>query len=168
MTETTIKLQGKHNSYCLSIPVYDNFVITSRFCPEELLPGGDEGMKGVNTRSRETFTRCCNNQIIAMDAADRHETPLDIHIAGLMATVMDHLARFHRIMFNDLLMYIDCFALLLEADGFESQEIRRIYPQITKSITDLYPEFVFDNYLTAPFTASPLNTTLSVLSQRSI
>mgnify|MGYP007025275340 CR=1 FL=1 len=31
---------------------------------------------------------------------------------------MDHLARCGRLIFGDLLIYMDCFSLLLEGDGF--------------------------------------------------
>ena len=55
---------------------------------------------------------------------------------------MDHLSRYDRIAFGDLLIYVDCFSLLLKAAGFGSEEIRAIYPRVTKTIANLYPDHV--------------------------
>ena len=82
------------------------------------------------------------------------DTDLDRHIGGLMAAVMDHFSRNKRIVFGELLIYIDCFSLLLKAAGFDSDEIRTIYPRVTKTIVDLYPSYIDSTAEGASFTGS--------------
>ena len=81
-------------------------------------------------------------QLLAMSKIKEVDTDLDRHIGGLMAVVMEHLSRNNKIDFGDLLIYVDCFSLLLKAGGFDSTEIRNIYPRVTKTIVDLYPDYV--------------------------
>lgn len=71
-----------------------------------------------------------------------------------MAVVMDHLSRNKHIVFGDLLIYIDCFSLLLKAAGFDSDEIRNIYPRVTRTIVELYPDYVDSTADGHPFTES--------------
>lgn len=88
---------------------------------------------------------------MAMEAAGKQKTLLDVHVAGLMAVVMDHLARCGRLIFGDLLIYMDCFSLLLEADGFSEKEIKEIYPRVTHTIVELYPDYIFNTTDLSPF-----------------
>ncbi len=89
-----------------------------------------------------------------MEAAGVQDTLLDVHIAGLMAIVMDHLSRCGRLIFGDLLIYMDCFSLLLEADGFSDEEIKDIYPRVTRTIVELYPDYIFNTADLSPFKGS--------------
>lgn len=59
-----------------------------------------------------------------------------------MAVGMDHLSRNKTIRYGDLLIYVDCFALLLKGAGFEEKEIREIYPRVTQTIKDLYSDYI--------------------------
>ena len=89
-----------------------------------------------------------------MEIAGKENSQLDVHIAGLMAAVMDHLSQCGRLIFGDLLIYMDCFSLLLEADGFSETEIREIYPRVTRTIVKLYPDFIFNTADLSPFKGS--------------
>ena len=137
-------IQGRVRDLTVKAPVEKGGVRTNKFCPQDLLTGGLSFVTAINGEIVSEFVTDCANQVKAMELVSNEETLLDVHIAGLMAVVMDHLARCGRIIFGDLLIYMDCFSLLLEADGFSEAEIRRIYPRVTRTIVELYPDFIFN------------------------
>lgn len=143
--ETKIfQFKGREGLYTVEAPIENGGVRTDKFCPQELLTGGVSIISAINGETEDEFLSDCQKQIMAMDLADAESSVVDRHIAGLMAVVMDHFSRCGRIIFGDLLIYMDCFSLLLEADGFGEDEIRKIYPRVTKTIVDLYPDHVFN------------------------
>ena len=136
------EILGIPRSYVVEVPYQDGIVATSEFCPTEFISGGIELMAAVRGESLDKFMADCRMQLLAMSKMNEAETELDRHIGGLMAVVMEHLGRNKEILFGDLLLYIDCFSLLLKAAGFKNDEIREIYPRVTKTIVDLYPGYV--------------------------
>lgn len=137
-------IQDKVRDLTVKAPVEKGGVRTDKFCPEDLLTGGLSFITAINGEIVSEFVTDCANQVKAMEFVGSKESLLDVHIAGLMDVVMDHLARCGRIIFGDLLIYMDCFSLLLEADGFPEAEIRKIYPRVTRTIVELYPDFIFN------------------------
>ena len=136
------KILGKPRTYVVEIPYQEGIVATSEFCPTELLSGNVDLMAAIRGESLDKFMADCRMQLLAMSKIKEVDTDLDRHIGGLMAVVMEHLSRNNKIDFGDLLIYVDCFSLLLKAGGFDSTEIRNIYPRVTKTIVDLYPDYV--------------------------
>ena len=67
---------------------------------------------------------------------------------------------------GDLLIYMDCFSLLLEADGFPEEEIRTIYPRVTRSIVELYPDYIFNTADLSPFKGSHFDFVLYNVSRK--
>lgn len=150
--EAIIKGQGK--KLTISVPVKNGFAITNHYCPQDILTGGIPFVSAINGESIDEFITDCQKQIKAMKDIRATENQLDIHIAGLMAAVMDHLNRCGRLIFGDLLIYMDCFSHLLAADGFGESEITGIYPRITRTIVELYPNKVFNTIDLSPFKGS--------------
>lgn len=138
------QFKGRSRIYSVEAPVENGGIRTDKFCPQDLLTGGVSIITAINGESEAEFISDCQKQVLAMDLADAEASPVDRHIAGLMAVVMDHFSRCGRIIFGDLLIYMDCFSLLLEADGFPEEEIQKIYPRIIRTIVDLYPDYVFN------------------------
>lgn len=136
------EILGKPRTYVVEVPYQEGIVATSEFCPTELLSGTVDLMAAIRGESLDKFMSDCRMQLLAMSKIKEADTDLDRHIGGLMAVVMEHLSRQKEIVFGELLIYIDCFSLLLKAGGFNSDEIRNIYPRVTKTIVDLYPDFV--------------------------
>lgn len=101
-------------------------------------------MAAIRGESLEKFMTDCRMQLVAMSRLTETDTELDRHIGGLMAVVMEHLSRRKGISFGDLLIYVDCFSLLLKAAGFDYEEIRQIYPRVTRTIIELYPDYVYN------------------------
>ena len=153
----------------VEVPILPEGVRTNKFCPSELLIGGCNPLgsliEPINGEGREEFISDCRKQVLAMEAAGMQRTLLDVHIAGLMAAVMDHLARCGRLIFGDLLIYMDCFSLLLEADAFDKMEIKKMYPRILRSIIELYPNYVFNTFDLSPFKGSQFEFILKNICQ---
>lgn len=147
--ETTIS--GVRTKLIVKAPVENDGVITNKYCPRELLTGGLAFIRAVNGEGIEEFIQDCQKQCAGMRAAGSNVSKLDAHVAGLMASVNDHLSRCGRLIFGDLLIYMDCFALLLEADGFSDSEIRDSYPRIARSIVELYPDYICNTSDLSPF-----------------
>ena len=155
------QFKGQTRTYSVEVPVENGGIRTDKFCPQDLLTGGVSIIAAINGESEEEFISDCQKQLIAMDMADAGASTVDRHIAGLMAVVMDHFSRCGRIIFGDLLIYMDCFSLLLEADGFTEEEIRKIYPRVARTIVDLYPGHVFNTADLSPFKGSHFDRILS-------
>lgn len=164
MDTKTYQFKGKEKIYSVKVELEPGGVRTDRFCPEQLLTGGITGITAINGETEEEFLCDCRKQVMVMDLTDGDTTSFDRHIAGLMAAVLDHLSQFGRIIFGDLLIYVDCFSLLLEADGYEEEEIRAIYPRMVRAIVDLYPAHVYNTADLSPFKDSPFDRLLTDLT----
>ena len=159
-------IHGNQKDFIVKAPVENGGVYTNKYCPQDLLTGGVSFIKAVNGEVISEFIADCQKQVIAMSTAGVNETRLDTHIAGLMAVVMDHLARCGRLIFGDLLIYMDCFSLLLEADDFSDEEIREIYPRVTRTIVELYPDYIFNTVDLSPFKGSHFDFVLFNVSHK--
>ena len=158
------EILGQPHTYVVEVPYQEGIVATSEFCPTELLSGAVDLMAAVRGETLDKFMAHCRMQLLAMSKIKEVDTDLDRHIGGLMAVVMEHLSRQKKIVFGELLIYTDCFSLLLKAGGFDSDEIRNIYPRVTKTIVDLYPDFVNCGTEDNPFTESHTNKILNNLA----
>lgn len=135
---------GDPTTFTVEVPYHDGIVATSEFCPTELLSGSVDLMAAIRGESLDKFMSDCRKQLIAMSKIEEADTKLDLHIGGLMAAVMDQFSRKEKIAFGDLLIYVDIFSLLLKAAGFDSDEIHSMYPFITRTILNLYPDHILD------------------------
>ena len=160
------EILGESRTFIVEVPYQDGVVATSKFCPTELMAGTVDLMAAVRGESLDKFMTDCRQQLMAMSKTREADTLLDAHIAGLMAVVMDHLARCGRLIFGDLLIYMDCFSLLLEADGFSEDEIQEIYPRVARTIVDLYPDHVFNTTDLSPFKGSHFDFVLCNLTRK--
>lgn len=159
-------LQGQQRDLIITAPIKGGAVITNKFCPEELLTGGIPFITAINGESIDEFISDCQKQVAIMDNTSSEDNILDIHIAGLMAVVMDHLSRCGRLIFGDLLIYMDCFSYLLSADGFSDDEIKRMYPRVTRTIVELYPNYIKNTADLSPFKGSHFDFVLANVAQR--
>jgi hypothetical protein len=153
-------IQGESKTLTMSLPTLNHAVITNKFCPPELLTGGSPTASAINGESVDDFIADCNKQLMIMSTIDKDETLLDVHIAGLIGAVMDHISRCRRLIFSDLLIYMDCFSYLLQADGFSEEKIKAIYPRAACTIADLYPDQMKDATELPPFKGGRIDTIL--------
>ncbi len=159
------KINGQRKELIVNAPVENGGVYTNKYCPKDLLTGGFDFITAVNGEEISEFVTDCQKQVMAMEAAGKQSSLLDLHEIGLMTVIMDHLARCGRLIFGDLLIYIDCFCLLLEADNFSDKEIRKIYPKITRTIVEQYPDYIFNTVDLSPFKGSHFDFVLFNVSQ---
>lgn len=160
------KINGKKKDLIINAPVENGGVYTNKYCPQELLTGGINFVTAVNGEILEEFIADCQKQVIAMEATGVQSSLLDVHIAGLMAVIMEHLARCGRLIFGDLLIYMDIFSRLLEADGYDNEEIKDMYPRIVRTIVDLYPDKVFNTMDLSSFKDSHFDFVLFNLTHK--
>lgn len=166
MEKETYLFAHKNVRLKVTVPVENGAVMTNEYCPQELVTGGISFIRAINGESIEEFIADCQNQVIAMGETPNIPSKMDRHIGGLMAIVMDHLTRCKRLIFGDLLIYVDCFAHLLIADGFLESEVRAAYPRITKTIVDFYPEYVKATTDLSQFNRTPIYLILCELARR--
>lgn len=153
-------IQGQRKALIVKAPVENGGVITSRFCPQELMTGGMQFVTAINGESIDEFMQDCSRQVQGIKAAGQACSRLDAHIGGLMGSVVDHITRCGRLIFGDLLIYMDCFALLLEADGFSEFEIRQSYIRVCRAIVQLYSDYVLNTANLAPLKETRLYSIL--------
>lgn len=141
-----------------TLPYENGSVVTNLYCPQELLTGGLSFVTAINGESLSEFDRDCRNQIKGIEAAedryDKDDSKMDSHIAGLMTAVMNHINRCGRLIFGDLLIYVDVFSYLLAADGYSEEEVKAVYPRILRTIIELYPQYVKNTGDLSPFKGS--------------
>lgn len=145
-----------------ALPCEDSGVVTSLYCPQPLLTGGLSFASAVNGESISEFDQDCRNQIRGIESAG-DISKIDAHIAGLMAAVMNHISRCGRLIFGDLLIYVDVFSHLLAADGYPEKEVKSIYPRILRSIIDLYPQYIKNTFDLGPIEGSSIDRILTSL-----
>lgn len=127
-------------SLIVEVPYKDGIVATSQFCPTRLMEGSVGLMAAVRGITLDRFMDECRIQTRAMSNIDEAESPLDLHIGALMAVVVSYMESNPELSLDDLLTFTDCFSLLLKADSFADEEIRKIYPEIIETIVKLYPD----------------------------
>lgn len=162
------EILGKPCNYVVEVPYQEGIVATSEFCPTELLSGTVDLMAAIRGESLDKFIADCRMQLLAMSKIKEVNTEIDRHIGGLMAVVMEHISRNKKIVFGELLIHIDCFSLLLKAGGFDSNEIHDMYPRVTKTIVDLYPDYVNCGSDDKPVTGSHTNDILNHLASNKL
>lgn len=156
---------GEPRTLSFSIPYENGSVVTNRYCPQQLLTGGlSHIIDAVNGESICEFDQGCRNQIRGIESAG-NVSKIDAHIAGLMAAVMNHINCCGRLIFGDLLIYVDVFSYLLAADGYSEKELKTIYPRILRGIVDLYPGYVKNSFDLSPVQGSALDDILKSLTQ---
>lgn len=117
----------------VNIPILDNKVM--RY-----------GHKGNNYEfPLNDFISCCERQAQAMTLInDDGNSVLDCHIGGLMAALMAEISKSKRVYLSELDMFIDCFSYILKSDGFTTEEIEKMRPNIIQTIRRLYPNAIMD------------------------
>lgn len=85
---------------------------------------------------------------------------------GLITVVSAHINRCGRLLFQGLLLYMDCFAYLLKAAGYADSEIKRVYPIISKQVVDLTSQYVKVSHTLIPFQATNIYKILCRLANQ--
>lgn len=157
-------IMGRKKDLIVAAPVESHNVVTNEYCPQELLTGGLPFVTAINGESVDEFINDCNTQVNAMSQIPTAASIMDAHVGGLMAAIASHINRCGRLIFGDLLIYVDCFSLLLAADGIGDKEIRHVYPRIVRTVVDRYPNHIKNSADLSPFKGSHLDVVLYSLT----
>ena len=160
-----LQIAGKVKSISFYAPTQDGNVITNKYCPQELLTGGLPFVTAINGESIGEFISDCQMQVDAFSTNLNRDTTMEIHIGGLMSAITAHLNRCGRLIFGDLLIYMDCFSYLLHADGMCDKDICYAYPRILRSIVQLYADYIKNTVDLSNFKGSRIDTILYNLSK---
>ncbi len=131
------KINGENKTLIVEVPYADSMVATSQFCPKELLSGDIDLLAALNGQTLDNFVADCKNQLLAAAATEEAKTLIDAHIAGLIASVMAHYSCQTSLSLKEILLHVDVFSHLLHAYGVSSEDVRRMYPEVVKSIQNI-------------------------------
>jgi len=149
-----IKVKGSLGRYFFTAPAENGFVITNKYCPNALLVGeGSMFSQIVIPQSGESeyeFVNDCQNIVNKSNTIPDDDVFFCLG-QGLMSVVSDHINRCGRLLFQDLLLYMDCFAYLLKATGYADSAIKGAYPVVAKQIVEVTRQYVKDSHTLLPF-----------------
>lgn len=154
------KIAGEVKELAFSAPVKDGFVITNKYCPAKLLTGGLPFATAINGESIEEFVSDCQAQVDVFSSIPDSSTKVGMHLEGLRSVVWAHINRCGRLIFGDLLIYMDCFSYLLGADGVRDEEVRSTYPRVLRSIVDECASYVKNTQDLSVFKGSQMDLLL--------
>lgn len=149
-----IKVKGVIGKYSFVAPVENGFVITNYFCPNPLIIGESSFLSQIATpqqgESEGEFVQDCQNIVNKSNEICDDDVMFCLG-QGLFSVVTAHINRCGRLLFQDLLLYMDCFAYLLKAVGYAEADIKHAYLFITKKIVDITNQYVKDSHTLLPF-----------------
>lgn len=126
----------------VEVPYQEGLVATSLYCPTKMLEGSVDLMAAVRGETLDEFIDRCRSQLLAYSKIQDEMPELDRHIGALMATVLSDIDSRGEVKYGELLSHLDCFSLLLKADGFREGEIRELYPLMAQTLQSLYPDYI--------------------------
>lgn len=148
-------IRGEDRVFRMELPVTDSDEVrTDRYCPDSLYNPENDEEPFVNVETVDEFLKDCQHLVYSMNVADEEDEPIKMHIAGLVMVISIHVSIYNRLVFKDLLLYMDCFSHLLAASQFEDNEIRAMYPRIIKTLAFLYHNYLVSDSLNTPFSGS--------------
>jgi len=163
----SIKKNGYLQKCSFAAPIENGFVITNNYCPNALIVGEGSFFSQVvvpqNGETEEEFIQDCQNIVNKSNTISDNDIFFCLG-QGLITVVSAHINRCGRLLFQDLLLYMDCFAYLLKGTGYADSEIRRVYPIITKQIVDLTSQYVKDSHTLIPFQVTNIYKILTRLA----
>lgn len=118
-------IKGVPKRISFNLPTTSSFVITNQYRPnlqsEMALPIVDM-QAGEDIKD---FYNDCNN--ILIEASRSSQEGVDALLDGLTSVIKAHIARCGRLIFGDLMIYIDCWAHILKGGGVSDQNVRDYY-----------------------------------------
>jgi len=156
---------GGRTTISITAPFENGFVQTNRFRPANLM-GPLPFLASMQAgEAEDEFIQDCKNQVNVMGVFSTSiSDDLERHIQALQYVVKKHFERSGRLIYTDLLVYVDIFAYLLYADGIPEAVIQNvIYPRVTLSIVDEYGDGVKNPFNLASLRTTPLYSSLKAL-----
>ncbi len=147
---------GQTKRLAFSAPINRGMVQTSRFTPVELLqPVNPLFNGGSQYEDEQEFISDCQ-KLIHLSTISQYDDLFGSNLEALFAILMGHIERFKRLLFNDLLTYIDCFSYILLAHGYSEAQVKQMYPRVVKMAVEQLAYYLKCQYTLIPFTSSNL------------
>lgn len=161
-----ILIGGRQNTYQFSAPYENGFVVSNCFCPNELILNEfDAFLQFVIARNGEIekdFIRDCQS-IIDIANYNHRDNTFSRFKQATTEVVRNHINQCGRVLFLDLLIYVDCMSYILKSLNYTDAFIRSKYPVVVKDIVEKYLDYVQDSYNLCPFKTSRFYRVLSHL-----
>ena len=140
----------------MQLPSENGWVITNAFCPDRLLVG--ETILPISPIRRglesEFYNDC--SAIIQLASKSGKVSFNDALLEGLDCVVSAHIARCGRLIYTDLLAYIDCWAYLLYAHNKMRNVVEEKYPIVVKNMVNKYLQYIKEQHYLQPFSTTLL------------
>ncbi len=132
----------------MTLPVSSNYVITNQYRPDIYpMSAAIVGMQAGEIISE--FYADCNNIINAASASQKRE--VDALVEGLISVVKSHIQRCGRLIFGDLMIYLDCWAHILKGAGLTDQEVKDCYSVELGILVAVFLPHIKDDSTLLPF-----------------
>ena len=145
-------VKGVPNRISFSLPTESSFVISNQYRPNLysqisspiINMQAGEGIK-------EFYDDCCN---ILAAASQSSEEGVDALVDGLIAVINAHIARCGRLIFGDLMIYIDCWAYILKGAGVSDEDVRDYYSVELGILLSIFLPHIKEDVTLAPFSGT--------------
>lgn len=139
----------------------NGFIRTSDFRPDILIKSAIINV--VNWEAENEFVLDCRLYASKTEEVSlwtkinpNINNPFIIHYNSLELLTIEHIKKFNRIYFNDLMIYLDVFAFFLRSSGFPEDWIKNKYLSVLKVIIDQMGNFCLCSITGLPFRLTPM------------
>lgn len=151
------RVRGVPQRISFPLPVESGFVITNQYRPDIIpLPNPIVGLQAGEAIFE--FQNDCENIINV--AGNSTNSSVDAFVDGLLGVVKSHVNRCGRLIFGDLMIYVDCFAHIIKAIGLPEDEVKQCYLIELAIITKGFLPYIKDDVTLAPFSQTTLYDSL--------
>lgn len=142
-------VKGVPNRISFSLPTDSSFVISNQYRPN-LFSGAMSPIVNMQAGEgiKEFYDDCCN---ILTAASRSPEEGVDALVDGLLAVINAHIARCGRLIFGDLMIYIDCWVHILKGAGVSDQDARDYYSVELGILLSIFLPHIKDDATLVPF-----------------
>ena len=148
----TTNIKGVPQNIRFSLPTNASFVITNQYRPN-LFVGFSFPLAEMQAgEDIKDFHNDCNNILTA--ASRSSQEGLDALVDGLIEVIKAHIARCGRLIFGDLMIYIDCWAHILKGGGVSEQDVRDYYSVELGILVSGFLPHIKDDSTLAPFSGT--------------
>lgn len=147
------QVRGVPQRISFHLPVESGVVITNQYRPD-IIPLSSSIVGLQAGEAIFEFQNDCENIINV--AGNSTNSGIDAFVDGLLDVVKSHINRCGRLIFGDLMIYVDCFAHIIKAIGLPENEVKQCYLIELAIITKGFLPYIKDEVTLAPFSQTTL------------
>ncbi len=160
----SIRREGKMFNFRISLPeIQSGFVVTSNIRPN-WLTNPNNIMQFEGGESCEEFKRDCQRMVNHVNNDNQDfENSMS---SALFESVNNHMQRYGRLMLNDLLLYIDCWAYILNNTALTLADTHTAYSSVLAFICQQMSDKIMVQHLFGIVPLSSTETLTEILKHR--